>query len=510
MRVTQAIAVAIATALGLGAIVSALLLPFRRHGLARRALFAAWLAVAAWCVAAVLTAVANAPAPGRIGPLAAIDAFAQAARTVRDVLVVNALVQMVDFVGWDLILGRFGGGRAVSRLVVNLVNVGVLLLAALGILHAHYPDRLNGILVTSTVISAVIGLALQDMLANVAAGIALQLEGTVAVGEWIRIGEVEGEVVQLNWRTLTVRTRDRDLVTLPNGNVARGDVINFARPTPVHVDTVDLAVGYPHVPSDVQALLASAALAAPGVVAEPRPYVQLLAFGDSALVYRIRFATGDMRRVTRTRSHVRSRALYAMLRAGLDIPVSSLDVTIDRLTAAIAERERAEAEAGRAAVLRPIGLFDALTDDEVEALAARAAEARYVSGEHIVRQDEPGDTLFVIRSGSVRVTVVRDGVAVDVATRGAGDAFGEMSLFADTPRSATVTADGDVTVLILDRAAFRDILLANPAVVEGLARVVAERAAEIEARTGEAAIHPPEARPYQWLLERLRALFGLP
>jgi len=508
--VTQAIAIAVAAALVLGALVAAALLPFRRHGLARRALFAAWMAIAAWCAAEVLTAVAAGPAPARLASPEALRAFAQAARTVRDVLVVNALLQLFDFVGWDLVLGRMGGGRAVSRLVVNLVNVAILLLATLGILNAHYPARLNGILVTSTVVSAIVGLALQEMLANVAAGIALQIEGSVAPGEWVRVGESEGEVVQLSWRTLTLRTRDGDLVTLPNGNVARGEVVNYDRPSRVHVDAVDLPVGYPHVPAAVEALLAEAALETPGVEPEPSPRVQLLEYGDSAMIYRVRFGTRDHRRIPDTRGRLRTRALYALRRAGLDIPVSNLEVRLERASDEQAERARANAEAGRAAALRPVGLLAPLSDVEIQALASRAAEVRYADGERIVRQGEAGETLFVLRSGRARVAVDRGGVSVDVAERVAGDAFGEMSLFADTPRSATVTAIGDVEALVLDRAAFRELLLGNPNVAEGLARVVAERAAETEMRTGEVAIDPPERRPHQWLLERLRALFGLP
>lgn len=507
---TQAIVIAVAAALGLGALVTAVLLPFRRHGLARRALFAAWLAIAAWSAAEALTAIAAGPAPGRMASAEALRSLAQAARTVRDVLVVNALLQLLDFVGWDLVLGRLGGGRAVSRLVVNLVNVAVLLLATLGILNAHYPARLNGILVTSTVISAVVGLALQEMLANVAAGVALQIEGTVAPGEWVRIGEAEGEVVQLSWRTLTLRTRDGDLVTLPNGNVARGEVTNLARPTPVHVDAVDLAVGYPHVPSEVEALLAAAAIETPGVEPVPPPRIQLLEYGDSALVYRVRFGTRDPARIPDTRGRLRLRALYALRRAGLDIPISNLEVRLERWTDRQATQASASAEADRAAALRPVGLFAPLSDDEVGSLAARATEARFADGERIVRQGEAGETLFVLRAGRVRVSVAQGGASVDVAERVAGDAFGEMSLFAGTPRSATVTAVGDVEALVLDRSAFREVLLGNPGVAEGLARVVAERAAETEARTGEVAIDPPERRPHQWLLERLRALFGLP
>lgn len=507
---TQAIAIAVATALVLGALAAAGLLPFRRHGLARRALFATWLAIAAWSAAEILTAVAAGPAPVRFASAEALRAFAQAARTVRDVLVVNALLQLFDFVGWDLVLSRLGGGRAVSRLVVNLVNVALLLLATLGILNAHYPARLNGILVTSTVVSAIVGLALQEMLANVAAGIALQIEGSVAPGEWVRVGESEGEVVQLSWRTLTLRTRDGDLVTLPNGNVARGEVVNFDRPSRVHVDAVDLAVGYPHVPSEVEALLAAAAHDTPGVAPEPPPRVQLLEYGDSALIYRVRFGTADHRRIPDTRGRLRARALYALRRAGLDIPVSNLDVRLERPTDRQAERAREGAVAERVAALRPVPLLAPLSDAEVRALAIRAATERYADGERIVRQGEPGATLYVLRAGRVRVSVDRGGATVDVAERAAGDAFGEMSLFADTPRSATVTAVGDVEVLVLDRAAFRELLLGNPGVAESLARVVAERAAETEARTGEVAIDPPERRPHQWLLERLRALFGLP
>lgn len=78
----------------------------------------------------------------------------------------------------------------------------------------------------------------------------------------------------------------------------------------------------------------------------------------------------------------------------------------------------------------------------------------YTDGETIIRQGEVGDRMFVVQEGKARVTREVDGRAVHIATLKAGDIFGEMAIFEKAPRSATVTAEGSVTVLSIDKAGF--------------------------------------------------------
>jgi len=103
-----------------------------------------------------------------------------------------------------------------------------------------------------------------------------------------------------------------------------------------------------------------------------------------------------------------------------------------------------------------IALFRDLTPRQLDPLLARLTPVKAVPGDEIIRQGEPGDRFYVVRSG--RTQAVEDGRVV--REFGRGDAFGQMALLLDVPRLATVRALEPTELLALEAADFRDLLLA--------------------------------------------------
>jgi len=101
-------------------------------------------------------------------------------------------------------------------------------IVALTLLARHGVD-LSGIVATSAVVTAVIGFSLQDTLGNVMGGVALQMERSIAVGDWIRIGDVEGLVREIRWRQTSVETRNWDTVVIPNSTLMKSQVTVLGR-----------------------------------------------------------------------------------------------------------------------------------------------------------------------------------------------------------------------------------------------------------------------------------------
>jgi CRP/FNR family transcriptional regulator len=110
--------------------------------------------------------------------------------------------------------------------------------------------------------------------------------------------------------------------------------------------------------------------------------------------------------------------------------------------------------------LRRVPLFDRCPEDELAAIARDAVVIAYDDGEVIVPEGDEGSAFYVILQGRTRVT--RAGA--DVAVLGPGESFGEVALLQDRPRTATVLAVGETTVLGILRAAFKPMLLRNPRV----------------------------------------------
>ncbi len=129
------------------------------------------------------------------------------------------------------------------------------------------------------------------------------------------------------------------------------------------------------------------------------------------------------------------------------------------------------------ALLRRLPLFAPVPAPALEAAAAALAPARFLAGDVIIREGAVGDRFWVVGAGTLKVS--QAGVAIGVL--GAGDAFGELALLRDIPRTATVTARTEVELLGLDRDTFLLTLTASPRAVEEAGRVAARHLASDQA-----------------------------
>jgi len=115
------------------------------------------------------------------------------------------------------------------------------------------------------------------------------------------------------------------------------------------------------------------------------------------------------------------------------------------------------------AFLREVRLFKDIAEPELIALAETLRERLLRRGQVLVREGEAGEEMFVVLRGSMVISKAVTGRVEQVLARmGPGDFFGEMSLFDRSPRSATVQADSDATLLVLDREALRRLTELSP------------------------------------------------
>jgi small-conductance mechanosensitive channel len=105
------------------------------------------------------------------------------------------------------------------------------------------------------------------------AGIAVLFEQPFQVGDWITVGSITGEVMEMNWRSVRVRTRARDLVVVPNSVIGKETLINLSRPTRTHGETHTLGFSYDDPPNKVKRVLSRVVLSTRGVLADPPPAI---------------------------------------------------------------------------------------------------------------------------------------------------------------------------------------------------------------------------------------------
>jgi len=401
------------------------------------------------------------------------------------------------------------------RIVRDVLRLAIIVLAVLFALKAFMGFEPTALIATSTVLSAVIGLAMQDVLANIFAGVSLQIGKPFRVGDWVTVYNQTGTVVSTSWRATRIKTRDNHLIEIPNANIAKTEIYNYSVPTPLQRRDVEIGVVYGAPPNKVKRVLREAALAAQGVLSQPEPDVLLTNYGDFAITYRLRYWLNDFGDVPRTEDRIMTNIWYHFKRAGLAIPFPIRDVTLRQVDEA-AEGRAEEARLGRVqAYLDQVDLLAGLSPADRKNLAAAAAERHYAAGERIARQGEAGAEFFLVASGEVRVTVRQeDGRAINLGTYSAGYFFGEMSLLTGEPRLATVTALADTEVLVLDKEEFQEFLAARPKVAGKLSRAIEKRQAILErelAEAGEveaaAAVHEEYTR--EKVLKKIKEFFDL-
>ncbi len=130
----------------------------------------------------------------------------------------------------------------------------------------------------------------------------------------------------------------------------------------------------------------------------------------------------------------------------------------------------------RTDLLRAVGLFSLCSQRELRSAAALTTPVQAPEGEVLVREGKPGSELFVIVSGTARVTLR----GRELATLYPGDTFGEMALLDHGPRAATVTAATPMNLYVLDRREFATLLQDAPTIGRKILRSLAGRLREVQ------------------------------
>jgi CRP-like cAMP-binding protein len=358
------------------------------------------------------------------------------------------------------------------------------------------------LLTTSAVGAVVVGFALQDTLGNLFAGLAIQIEKPFRVGQWIQVSGREGQVQEITWRATKLRTKDGEFLVVPNSIVSKEPVLNYSEPTVANSVNVEVGASYLTAPNDVKAAILEAIANAPLAIRAPEPKVLVQSFGDSAINYTAYFWVHDYGAEREARDQVRTNIWYEFRRRNIEIPWP-IQIQYERTEEPVWNDGHVSAAADH---LAHIDLFSTLDASARQQLAAAPHHHLFAAGESIVRQGAAGDSMFVVLKGNVRVLLEPSGQ--EVAIIPAGGFFGEMSMLTGEPRTATVRAINDATLLEISAAEFRQLAVANPSLLDHVSTVVGMRRTGLEeARALAAVVTAPEAK--QTFLARMRKFLTL-
>lgn len=457
-------------------------------------------------LAAVLLLVELGPAlaPLRLGPETAAGRVLRAAAWLAGAF---AAVRALDVLIWHGAVAH-RSGRPPPRLLVDLGNALVWLACACIIAASVFGWPLAGILTTSGVAVAVLGFALRDMLASLFAGVALNVERPYHIGDWIEIEPgPAARVIEVGWLTTRAVTRDGVGVVLPNAHLATRSFRNYSRPEPHFRETITITLDHDAAPERVERLLLAAAAEVRDIGPPlPAPDVKIAEFGPRGIVWQLRFWLSDYAQLPELRYRVQRAVLRHLHQAGLSLPYAKLDLFH-------AEMPQRSFEPGRAdeALLARCELFHPLAPGDLAQLAAAARHHRLPAGAVLLRQGDPGGSLFIVIEGVLEIWLDRpDGSRRRINSVGAGGVIGEFSLLTGERRSATVTVKRDALLLEIGREAIAPLLERSPELVESLSRTLAQRQqVSAAASTAQPDLPKPPAADMASLGQRIRNFFGL-
>jgi len=454
---------------------------------------------------------------------------------------VSSLIHALEFTKFAAILYEaftIGGGIAVIRLWGSLLFRILLPFArlrppriaedifviigyiALGLMRLRYAGLdLTSIVATSAMITAVVAFAMQDTLGNILGGLALQLDNSVEIGDWIKVDDISGRVVDIRWRSTLVETRNWETVVFPNSQLMKNKFIVLGRRTGQPVQwrrwvwfNVSMDIPPVRVVRVVEEAIQQTEIA--NVAKNPLPNCVLMDLDDKGYArYAMRYWLTDLVPDDPTDAAIRWHIMTALQRAGIKLAMDERSIHITKENEKYEELMHHREIQLRIKTLKQVELFSQMTEEELAALAERLRFSPFAKGEIISRQGATAHWLYIIIRGEAEVYLeTPDGGKRVLRDLGKGNFFGEMGLMTGAPRSATVVAKNDVECYRLDKEMFEEILRERPSIAVEISQVLAVRKAEQDSMIqgmGAENVSRDVAKHSGEILATIKRFFGL-
>lgn len=368
---------------------------------------------------------------------------------------------------------RLRKGYEAPALVRNTFSIIAYVIIFVIAFKELYPEvELGALFTTSAIFGVIIGLALQDTLGNLFAGISLHADKPFQVGDVITVGQWTGTVDQITWRGVKIRTFQNHFVLASNSSVAKESIEVCPREN-LNARLVFFNTLYTDSPAKTFRVVREAMREAGNVSQQMPPVVRIKNLGESGVDYEVKYWLEDYARYNDTDALVRERIWYAFRRAGIQFAFPTRTLHIARRAKADGAVEASKN--GFADRLAAVNIFAPLSAEEISSLACASVSHVFAPGEIIIRKGERGSSMFVIHRGRVQVQVTDNNQPCTIAVLQEGNFFGEMALFTGEPRTADVVAADETEVLEIKHQAMKHLFEINPDLVESFSHTVAER-----------------------------------
>lgn len=437
------------------------------------------------------------------------DVVATFLRMVRVILAMALVISIVRFVGFLVMktVYRSSTEGEVSSLLKTVLSVIAYIVAFFVIFQSIFPGvQLTALFTGSTIVGIVVGLALQDTLGNLFAGLAMSADQPFVVGDVVMIpGRGEGVVEMVSWRGVKIRTFQNKLLIISNSVLGR-EFIEVAPKTNLNAKLVFFNTLYSHSPAKTIQVVREAVRQIENVSPKIRPVVRIRNLAADGIDWEVKYWLEDYVKQHDTDALIRQRIWYIFQREKIEFAYPTRTIYMEAKPEEVAAEDIVNIHSER---LNRVDIFSPLSDEEIEELANASTSRVYAPGEAIVRMGQEGNSMFVIISGTVKVQIPEDSYMKTLGTLSENDFFGEMCLLTGEPRSANVFAVEETEVLRIDKEGLRPIFENNPTLAESVYELIEERKQLLAAQAGIVEEEQEKTQKRKGMVRSIRRFFGL-
>jgi MscS family membrane protein len=204
--------------------------------------------------------------------------------------------------------------RRMALIIVGMIAIITLL--------SHFKVDVTGLITTLGIGSLAVALAAQASLADMISGFMIMIDQPYRVGDRIELLDLDtwGDVVDIGLRSTRVRTRDNRMVIVPNSVIGKSLVVNYSYPDTQYRIEIHIGVAYGTNIEHARQVMIDAVRTVPGVLEDKRVEALFLEFGDSAMIFRVRWWLDSYYDARRMFDKVNSALLEALQREGIELP----------------------------------------------------------------------------------------------------------------------------------------------------------------------------------------------
>ncbi|CAM2157296.1 Small-conductance mechanosensitive channel [Pararobbsia alpina] len=427
-----------------------------------------------------------------------------------DERIVHFLAQCVELIWW-LQLAKVASAlldRNVlpqiwnrERLFRDVLSAVVFIAAGVSALGYVLDTPVRGLIVTSGAVAVILGLAVQSTLSDVFSGIVLNSTEPFKIGDWIFIGEIEGEVVECNWRATSLLNPQGNIVVIPNSAAAKTNIINHSQPPRMHGVSVILHISPDEPAATVVEALTEAAASSMLVQTFPEPVVKALHATVDSIEYEVIAFVDDLAKKNAARNELFDLAQRHLSSAGifmrpLRVPGAVMMSADSRLR-----------------LLRRVDMFRTLDEMQLVHLSDRLTMHDFQPGQTI-REAKPRDgereRLLIIARGIASLKTLRGEHEIELRRMSPGDSLGQSAILAGARVEGILTAQTPVTICCLEQDALTPILQARPEIARRMCRILAEEMASDQSLLSASSGKPDRDESFfDWLNDGIHRLHHL-